>query len=68
MNTKVLTDPPEIVDLKREFRRLDELTEKLKAAAVALHGSGLRSELRVLDELDNIRQRKAEIARKVAGI
>ena len=68
MNTKVLTDPPEIVDLKAEFRRLDELTEKLKAAAVALRGSGLRSELRVLDELDNIRQRKAEIARKVAGL
>jgi len=68
MNTKVLTDSPEIVDLKLEFRRLDELTEKLKDAAVALHGSGLRSEAKVLGELENIKQRKAEIARKVAGL
>ena len=68
MNTKVLTDSPEIVDLKLEFRRLDELTEKLKDAAVALRGSGFRSEAKVLGELENIKQRKAEIARKVAGI
>jgi len=68
MNTKTLTDTPEIVDLKREFRQLDELTERLKDALIALTGTDARSKLAVLDELEQVRQRKGDIARIVAKI
>ena len=68
MNSKTLTDPPEIVDLKREFRELDWLTERLKDALIALAGTGAWSREKLLDELEQVMRRKAEIARKVAEL
>lgn len=52
-STIVLTDSPEVVALKREFRFLDEREEQLKRM---MHHAAAR------EELELVRQRKAEIA------
>ena len=57
--TIVLTDPPELVELKREFRILDEQEEQTKFAVSAGFLTKQNFEL-----LDQIRARKCEIARK----
>ena len=56
MKTITLTDSPRVVDLKREFRQLDERTEVLKAQ----WRGGNEPE-----ELTRIRQRKATIAMEI---
>jgi len=54
----VLTDPPRVVDLKREFRALDARTEELKQDG-DLCGSARSA------ELIRVELRKAEIAREI---
>lgn len=60
MNTIVLTDSPEVVELKREFRKLDAREQELKPTCRAGRWSGIAS-----SELIEVRQRKAEIARQI---
>lgn len=54
MNTIVLTDTPEIVDLKKEFRELDEMEQWLKLTRCG--------ELETV-EMAQVRARKQEIAK-----
>ena len=56
-----LTDPPEIVELKREFRRLDEREQELKIPAQA----GMPW---AVVTFAAVRTRKAEIARQILGM
>lgn len=63
MQTRILTDPPELVDLKREFRELDELTEELKRQQ-----REFPLDTAIRDSLARVQQQKAEIARIVAGL
>jgi hypothetical protein len=48
----VLTDSPDVVELKNEFRRLDEFEEEQKTKITVLRA-----------DLEIIRQRKADIAK-----
>lgn len=54
----VLTDCPIVVELKREFRRLDAREQELKIPARA----GLPT---AVDALHSVRRRKEEIAREI---
>jgi hypothetical protein len=57
-HTITLTDPPEVVELKREFRRLDEREEELRIPAQA------RMPWAVV-ALAAVRTRKAAIAKEI---
>ena len=54
-----LTDPPAVVELKREFYDLDLRTEALKFARV--HSAQAET------EYQHVQERKAEIAREIFG-
>ncbi len=55
--TIVLTDPPELVELKREFRKLDEQEQQLKPTSRAGQITAAAATL-----LAGVRARKAEIS------
>ena len=57
--TIILTDPPEIVDLKREFYELDSRMEELR------HRDGGCDDGCLAVELQQIEARKAEIAHQI---
>lgn len=59
-HTITLTDPPEIVELKREFRRLDERELELKPCSRAGHITATNATL-----LAMVRDRKAAIAKEI---
>jgi hypothetical protein len=59
----VLTDPPEIVELKREFRLLDAREQELKPTSRAGHISATNATL-----LASVRQRKEAIARQIFAL
>lgn len=52
----VLTDPPRVVELKKEFRELDEIFEIMRRT----HCGELET-----PEMVHVRARKAEIAREI---
>ena len=54
--TLTLTDPPRVVELKKEFRKLDETEEALKLT----HCGEIET-----PEMVQVRARKAEIAREI---
>jgi len=56
----VLTDLPDVVELKREFRQLDQREQQLKPTSRAGHISAAAA-----TALAGVRERKAEIARKI---
>jgi hypothetical protein len=60
MNAIVLTDTPEVVELKREFRQLDAREQQLKPTSRAGQITATNATL-----LDRVRTRKAEIARLI---
>lgn len=59
MSAIILTDSPRIAKLKAEYRKLDELHERMKFWPDDINRS---------TELENITTRKAEIAREILGL
>ncbi len=57
-----LTDPPAVVDLKREFRKLDAREQELKP----VRGGHIPPEDAA--ELEAVRARKAAIAREIFNV